>query len=675
MNKAEVKKRIEKLKKLINHHRYLYHVLDRQEISDAALDSLKKELFDLEQKYPEFVTPDSPTQRVGGRPLKKFEKVKHSQPMLSFNDAFSEEDMKDWEERIKKLLTPEEIEKLNYFCELKFDGLAIELIYKNGILETGSTRGDGIIGENVTQNIKTIESIPLRLRTKKGEVIVRGEAIIFKKDFLRMNKMREEADLPVYANPRNVAAGSIRQLDPKITAQRRLTFFAYDLVSDLGQTTHQEEHKILKDLGFKVNSYSKFCKDLKQVFEFREQWKRDREKLEYEIDGIVAIVNENKIFQKLGTVGKAPRGAIAYKFPLKQAETIIENIKIQVGRTGAVTPVACLKPVEIGGTTISRATLHNEDEIKRLGVKIGDTVIVGRAGDVIPEVVKVLKELRTGKEKVFRMPKVCPFCGTKLVRPAGEVIWRCPNPDCQARQRRYLYHFVSKGAFDIDGLGPKIVDQLFENNLISDPADIFQLKEGDLMPLEGFAEKAAKNLINSINSKKEINFGRFIYALGIKEVGEQTAQDLANYFKDLKELKEASLEKLMGIKDIGPETAKSIYNWFLQKKNFALLEKLKKAGVKIKYHKTVPFVRKGLSEITGKTFVLTGSLSSLTREEAKEKIRNLGGRVSSIVSRNTDFLVLGKEPGSKLQKAKKLGVKIIDEKTFLDYVNISSKKT
>jgi len=675
MNKAEVKKRIEKLKKLINHHRYLYHVLDRQEISDAALDSLKKELFDLEQKYPEFVTPDSPTQRVGGRPLKKFEKVKHSQPMLSFNDAFSEEDMKDWEERIKKLLTPEEIEKLNYFCELKFDGLAIELIYKNGILETGSTRGDGIIGENVTQNIKTIESIPLRLRTKKGEVIVRGEAIIFKKDFLRMNKMREEAGLPVYANPRNVAAGSIRQLDPKITAQRRLTFFAYDLVSDLGQTTHQEEHKILKDLGFKVNSYSKFCKDLKQVFEFREQWKRDREKLEYEIDGIVAIVNENKIFQKLGTVGKAPRGAIAYKFPLKQAETIIENIKIQVGRTGAVTPVACLKPVEIGGTTISRATLHNEDEIKRLGVKIGDTVIVGRAGDVIPEVVKVLKELRTGKEKVFRMPKVCPFCGTKLVRPAGEVIWRCPNPDCQARQRRYLYHFVSKGAFDIDGLGPKIVDQLFENNLISDPADIFQLKEGDLMPLEGFAEKAAKNLINSINSKKEINFGRFIYALGIKEVGEQTAQDLANYFKDLKELKEASLEKLMGIKDIGPETAKSIYNWFLQKKNFALLEKLKKAGVKIKYHKTVPFVRKGLSEITGKTFVLTGSLSSLTREEAKEKIRNLGGRVSSIVSRNTDFLVLGKEPGSKLQKAKKLGVKIIDEKTFLDYVNISSKKT
>ena len=405
MNKPETKKRIEKLKKLINHHRYLYHVLDKQEISDAALDSLKKELFNLEQKYPEFITPDSPTQRVGGLPLKKFEKIKHSQPMLSFNDAFSEEDMEDWEERIKKLLNekgtvPDQGQSLSYFCELKFDGLAIELIYrtptKGGypILKTGSTRGDGIIGENVTQNLKTIDSIPLRLRREEEkEIIVRGEAIIFKKDFLKINKMREKAGLPVYANPRNVAAGSIRQLDPKITAQRNLTFFAYDLISparlasparngvstagwqgeaggDLGQTNHQEEHKILKDLGFKTNPYSRFCKDLKEVFEFREQWKKNREKLEYEIDGIVAIVNQNKIFQKLGVVGKAPRGAIAYKFPLKEAETIVEDIKIQVGRTGAVTPVACLKPVKVGGVTISRATLHNEDEIKRLGIKI-----------------------------------------------------------------------------------------------------------------------------------------------------------------------------------------------------------------------------------------------------------------------------------------------------------------
>ncbi len=668
MNKPEAKKRIEKLKKLINHHRYLYHVLDRQEISDAVLDSLKKELFNLEQKYPEFIAPDSPTQRIGGLPLKKFEKVKHSQPMLSFNDAFSEKDMKDWEERIKKLLIQEEIEKLDYFCELKFDGLAIELIYRKGILEIGSTRGDGIIGENVTQNLKTIDSIPLRLRKEEREIIVRGEVIIFKKDFLKINRIREKANLPVYANPRNVAAGSIRQLNPKITAQRKLTFFAYDLVSNLGQTTHQEEHKILKDLGFKTNPHNRFCKDLKQVFEFRELWKEKREKLEYEIDGIVAIVNQNKIFQKLGTVGKAPRGAVAYKFPLKQAETIVEDIKIQIGRTGAVTPVACLKPVEVGGVTISRATLHNEDEIKRLGVKIGDTVIVGRAGDVIPGVVKVLKELRTGKEKVFKMPKVCPFCRAKLIKPKGEVIWRCPNPICQARQRRHLYHFVSKGAFDIDGLGPRIIDQLFEKNLISDPADIFQLKEGDLVLLEGFAEKAAENLILAIEAKKEIDFARFIYALGIKEVGEETSQDLTNYFRNLENLKKVSKEKLIEIRDIGPETAESIYNWFHQKTNLRLLKKLKQSGIEIRY----PRPSTKYQTLSGKTFVLTGSLTNLTREEAKEKIRNLGGKVSEAISKHTDFLVLGKEPGSKFQEAKKLGIKIIDEKEFLDYVNISS---
>ena len=683
MNKSEAKQRIKKLRELINHHRYLYHVLDKQEISDAALDSLKKELFNLEQKYPEFISLDSPTQRIGGLPLKKFEKIKHSQPMLSFNDAFSEEDMEDWEERIKKLLNekgtvPDQGQSLSYFCELKFDGLAIELIYrtptKGGypILKTGSTRGDGIIGENVTQNLKTIDSIPLRLRREEEkEIIVRGEAIIFKKDFLKINKMREKAGLPVYANPRNVAAGSIRQLDPKITAQRNLTFFAYDLISNLGQTTHQEEHKILKDLGFKTNPYSRFCKDLKEVFEFREQWKKNREKLEYEIDGIVAIVNQNKIFQKLGVVGKAPRGAIAYKFPLKEAETIVEDIKIQVGRTGAVTPVACLKPVKVGGVTISRATLHNEDEIKRLGVKIGDTVIVGRAGDVIPEVVKVLKELRTGKEKIFRMPELCPYCQTKLVKPEGEVIRRCPNSKCQARQRRYLYHFVSKGAFDIEGLGPRIIDQLFEKNLISDPADIFQLKEGDLIPLEGFAEKAAENLISAIKAKKEIDFARFIYALGLKEVGEETSALLAQKLKfkseklKIEELTEAfqklSLEDLQSIKDIGPVAAQSIYDWFRQKQNIMFLEKLGKVGITIKNYQLSTTNYK----LSGKTFVLTGSLTNLTREEAKEKIRNLGGKVSEAVSKKTDFVVVGREPGAKLEQAKKMGVKIISDKEFL----------
>jgi DNA ligase (NAD+) len=685
MTKAEAKQRIEKLKKLINYHRYLYHVLDRQEISESALDSLKKELFDLEQKYPEFITPDSPTQRVAGKPLEKFEKVRHPAPMLSFNDAFSEKDMQDWQERIKKLLTEKDIEKLDYFCELKFDGLAIELIYEAGILKVGSTRGDGIIGENVTQNLKTIEAIPLRLREteevikdlekeglteiaqtikKKGlkKVVVRGEALISKKEFERINKEQEKKGLPKYANPRNIAAGSIRQLDPKVTASRHLDAYLYDLVSDLGQTTHAQEHQILKILGFKTHRGTKYCKTLKDVFEFHKFWQERRDSLPFEIDGLVVQVNNNEIFQKLGVVGKAPRGAIAYKFPLKQSETIIEDIKVQVGRTGAVTPVAHLKPVEVGGVTITRATLHNEDEIKRLGVKIGDTVIVGRAGDVIPEVVKVLKELRTGKEKEFKMPKKCPVCGTPLQRPEGEAIWRCPNPNCSARQRRYLYHFVSKGAFDIEGLGPKIIDQLLEEGLISDPADLFELKEGDLLPLERFAEKSAENLVKAIQSKKEITLGRFIYALGIPQVGEETAQDLANHFKNLDNLKKATLEELLLIKDIGPETANSIYSFFREKRNLNLIERLLKAGVEI----ITPALTKAPRKLEGKTFVLTGTLKSMTREEAKEKIRNLGGETSESVSKKTNFLVVGENPGSKFQKAKKLGVKTIDEKEFLE---------
>ena len=687
MNKKEAKLRIEKLKKLIHHHRYLYHVLDRQEISEAALDSLKKELFDLEQKYPEFVTPDSPTQRVGGKPLEKFEKVRHPQPMLSFNDAFSEKDMKDWEERIKKLLTKEEIEKLEYFCELKFDGLAIELIYEEGLLKTGSTRGDGVIGEDVTQNLKTIEAIPLRLREKQDvikdlereglediaetvrkrglrKVVARGEALISKKEFERINREQEKKGLPKYANPRNIAAGSIRQLDPKVTASRHLDAYLYDLISDFGQKTHEQEHKILKILGFKIHKDSRLCKNLKEVFEFHHFWQEKRDSLPFEIDGIVVQVNENKIFEKLGVVGKAPRGAIAYKFPLKQAETIIEDIKVQVGRTGAVTPVAYLKPVEVGGVKITRATLHNTDEIERLGVKIGDTVIVGRAGDVIPEVVRVLKELRTGKERKFKMPKNCPVCGTLLVKPEGEAIWRCPNPDCSARQRRYLYHFVSKGAFDIEGLGPKIINQLLEENLISDPADIFELKEGDLIPLERFAEKSAKNLIEAIQSKKEISLGRFIYALGIRGVGEETAQDLAEYFGSLEKIKAATLEELLQVKDIGPETATSIYSFFRAKRNLKLIERLLKAGVKI----INPKKTKAPKKLENLTFVFTGSLKTMTREEAKEKVRELGGEVSESVSKKTDFVVIGENPGSKLQKAKKLKVKIVGEKEFLEMI-------
>jgi DNA ligase (NAD+) len=656
MNKKEAKERIEKLKRVINYHRYLYHVLDRQEISDSALDSLKKELFDLEQKFPEFITPDSPTQRVGGEPQKEFKKVRHSQPMLSFNDAFSKEDMIAWEERVKKLLSEEEAKKLTYFASYKIDGLAVSLVYKKGIFAKGATRGDGIVGEDVTQNLKTIESIPLKLE-RAVDCEVRGEVYMKKKDFEKLNEERIKRGEAPYSNPRNIAAGSIRQLDPKITASRKLNFIAWQL---LGKKTKTEELRELKVLGFKPVE-GKRCASLEEVFRYYEKVKNERDRIPYQIDGVVVVCDDNEIVKKLGVAGKAPRAAIAWKFPLKQATTIVEDIKVQVGRTGAVTPVAYLKPVEIEGVTVSRATLHNEDEIRRLGVKIGDTVIVGRAGDVIPDIVRVLKELRTGKEKEFKMPKHCPVCGTPLFRPRGEVVWRCPNPDCSARKRRNLYHFVSKKAFDIEGLGPKIIDQLIENNLISTPADIFELRKEDLLPLERFAEKSAKNLIDSISSKKRIPLSKFIYALGIPGVGEETAVLLAEEFGSLEKLKKASIQELQAIRDIGPETAESIYKFFREKRNLQLIEKLLKAGVEIEG----PSKKKRQGKLTGKRIALTGTLASLTRESAKDKIRELGGEVTESISKNTDFLVVGENPGSKLDKAKKLGVKIIKEKEFL----------
>jgi DNA ligase (NAD+) len=684
VSKTEVKKRIEKLKRLINYHRYLYHVLDRQEISEAALDSLKKELFDLEQKYPKFITPDSPTQRVGGKALDKFEKVNHPQPMLSFNDAFSEKDMEDWLERISKLLNPEERKEIDFYCELKIDGLAIELIYENEILKVGSTRGDGLIGENVTQNLKTIEAIPLRLRglkevikdfgkgnlkeiaqniKKSGlkRVVARGEALCHKKELERINKEQEKKGLQKFANPRNMAAGSIRQLDPKITAKRHLDSYAYELISDFGQKTHEEKHKILKTSGFKVNPNNRYCHNLKEVFEFHKSAQRLREKLPYEIDGIVVIVNDNKIFDKLGVVGKAPRGVIAFKFPLKQATTMIKDIKVQVGRTGSLTPIAVLEPVEVGGVTISHATLHNDDEIKRLGLKIGDTVIVGRAGDVIPDIIRVLPDLRTGREREFKMPQRCPACGAKVIKPKGEVISRCPNPDCFAKKRRYFYYFVSRGAFDIVGLGPKIINRLIDEEIIYNPADLFSIKKEDILELERFAEKSADNLVKAIQEKKRITFSRFIYALGIRNVGEETSQDLVEHFGSLEKLKQAKIEDLQKVKDIGPVVAESIYDWFSKKRNLNFLEKLKKVGVEIIEEKKPKH-----QPLKGKIFVLTGTLENINREEAKEKIRLMGGEILETVSKKTNYIIVGKEPGSKYQKAQKLGVKIIKEKEFLE---------
>ncbi len=683
MNKEEAKARIEKLARAVNYYRYAYHVLDKSEISDQALDSLKKELFDLEGRFPEFVLPDSPTQRVAGKPLEKFVKYRHKTPMHSLNDAFSKQDMRDWHKRAKRLLSDAEIESIDFFCEPKLDGLAIELVYQNGVLEVGATRGDGVVGEDVTNNLKTIEAIPLRLRPvakiiadlksagfddmaaaveKSGlrKITVRGEVIIAKKDFERINQEREKAGLAAFANPRNLAAGSIRQLNPKIAAARRLDSNCYALVSDLGQKTHQEEHRFLEIAGFKTNNkFSRYCENMEGVFEFREYWRENRAKLPYEVDGIVAQINNNAIFDKLGVAGKAPRGAIAYKFPLKDATTIVEDIQVQVGRTGALTPVAILAPVEINGVTISRATLHNEDEIERLGLKIGDTAVVGRAGDVIPHVIKVLPQLRAGKEKVFHMPQNCPVCGQKAVKKEGEAVLRCVNQGCFAMRQRSLEHFVSRAAFNIDGLGPKIIEQLIDGGLIRDAADIFLLKEGDLLPLERFAQKSVKNLIESIQSSKRISLPRFIYALGIRNVGEHTALALADFFGGLENLKNASLWDLQNIVDVGPIIADSVFGWFGDKKNLDLIEKLFHAGIVVE-----PYIKKR-GKLDGVSIVITGTLDSMSRQIAKDRARLLGAAIAETVSKNTDYLVAGKNPGSKLAKARAMGVKILDEKEFI----------
>ncbi len=655
MTKQEAKKRIAKLRQVINKHNYKYHVLDKPEINDAAFDSLKHELFNLEEKYPDLITPDSPTQRVSGKALDKFEKVKHKKRMLSLEDIFYEEEFEAWQERIQKLVPSV---KLKYFAELKIDGFAVSLIYKNGIFARGATRGDSQTGEDITQNLKTINSIPLSIKTKEKEVEIRGEVYMTKKAFEEVNEEREKQNLPLYANPRNTAAGSIRQLDPKIAASRKLDFLAYDIVTDLGQKTHGQEHEMLRDLGFRT-SHEEKCNSLKQILEFREKIKRIRKKLSYQIDGLVIKVNDNEIFEKLGTVGKAPRGAIAFKFPAKEVTTVIEDIVIQVGRTGALTPVAHLKPVRLSGVLITRATLHNEDEIKRLDVKIGDTVIIQRAGDVIPDVVKVVKDLRNGKEKKFKMPVSCPACGGKVIRPEGEVVYRCANTDCGLIRRKEIIHFVSKKAFNIDGLGPQIVNKLMDEGLINDQADLFSLLKGDLIPLENFGEKSAENLIKSINESKEIPLDRFIYALGIRHVGEETAIALSQYFGSLDKLMKAGQDTLAGIEDVGQIVAQSIIKWFNRKRNKELIDSLIKNRVKIKSVKA--FERK----LEGISFVLTGELDSYTREEAKTRIRQLGGEVPNSVSKKTNYVIAGKNPGSKYEKAKKLGVKIINEKELL----------
>ncbi len=713
MTKNEAQKRIKKLRDEIQRYRNLRLTLNKELISPEAEDALKKELFDLEQSFPDLITPDSPTQRVGGHPLREFKKVRHSTPMLSFNDAFSREDMNDWLTRLEnylgKSLKHADVTRTNaeegqrksasslrssaFYCELKIDGLAIELIYENGIFVRGSTRGDGSVGEDVTQNLKTIDAIPLKIlepdeveknlkhlglqpttyNLQPRRLIVRGEAFITRKEFEAVNTEQTKKGLKTYANPRNIAAGSIRQLDPKIMAKRRLDSFEYDIVTDLGQKSHEEEHLLLKAFGFKTNLVNRPAKDLEEVFGFRDEWEKKREHLNYEIDGIVVVVNDNKVFDEAGVIGKAPRAAIAYKFSPREATTQVLDIKVQIGRTGALTPVAVMKPVGVGGITITHATLHNADEIERLGLKIGDTVIVSRAGDVIPQVTSVLKNLRTGHEKIFKMPTRCPIDGSRVVRDG--VAYKCSSKTCGARHRESLYHFVSKGAFDIEGLGPKIIDRFLDEGLISDAADIFALKKEDINTLERFGEKSAENIVEEIDSKKTVSLPRFIYALGILHVGEETAILLAQAISKsefliskptnvLKVFHKFSLEKLQEIPDIGPKVAQSIHDWFRESRNIKLVEKLEKAEVRILKQEA----RSKKQALAGKTFVLTGGLESMSREAAKEKVRKLGGDISESVSKKTDYVIVGAEPGSKFDKAKKLGIKILTEAQFLEII-------
>jgi DNA ligase (NAD+) len=701
MTKDQAKTRIEKLKKEINRYRYEYHVLDRSEISDSALDSLKKELSDLEAQFPDLVTADSPTQRVAGAPLKEFKKVRHGERMTSFNDAFSEEDMRDWYTRLENYLGhPLRSASVHgaaaplFYCELKIDGLAIELEYENGVFVRGSTRGDGMIGEDVTQNLRTVEAIPLRILPpeeaeknlkKMGlrpadyelaprSLVVRGEVFLTKKEFARINREAARNSEKAYANPRNVAAGSIRQLDPRVTAGRRLDSFQYEIVTDLGAKTHEEKHLLLAAMGFKTNPHNEHARDLAGVFAFREKWGEParRGKVDYEYDGTVVLVNDNATFAAAGIIGKAPRGGIAYKFSPHETTTVVESIKVQVGRTGALTPVAVMRPVNVGGVTITHATLHNADEIKRLGLKIGDTVIVQRAGDVIPQIKKVLTALRTGREKEFHMPTRCPVDDSPVVRDG--VIARCSSKTCAAQHREALYHFAARAAFNIEGLGPKIIDKFLDEGLISDAADIFELQKGDIAALERFGEKSAENIVNEVAEKKHVTLPRFLFALGILHVGEETAVTLAKNFdfphadsrikiKDItKTFVALSLEDLQKAPDIGPIVGKSIHDWFREKRNVNLLARLEKAGVTVE---AMPTRSAASTKLAGVTFVITGSLESMDREAAKEKIRERGGDASESVSKKTDYLVAGSEPGSKYDKAKSLGVKIIDEKEFL----------
>lgn len=670
--KKELEKKVERLREQINDLRYRYHVLNDPEVTDAMYDGLMDELRQIESAHPEMITSDSPTQRVAGKPLDKFHKVEHRVPQWSFNDAFDREDMENWMERNLKILEKELGQRptdLDYVCELKIDGLHIVLTYEKGKLLTAATRGDGKVGEDVTQNIRTILSVPLELE-KPFDLVAEGEVWMKASMLEEINKDRAKNEEPLFANPRNVAAGTIRQLDSQIVARRKLSLTAYDISAiekAIEPETQEGELLMLKELGFLTDDNWKVVKNIGEIEKFHEYWSKNKHSRPFWVDGVVIKVNQKKYQNILGFTGKAPRWAIAFKFPAEQGTTRVKDVYVQVGRTGALTPVALLEPVKLAGTTVTHATLHNFDEIKRLGVKIGDMVVVEKAGDIIPKIIRVLDKLRTGEEKGIREIRVCPICGSSVERrmisdkkQEKTSALYCSNPRCYAQELERLRHFAAKHAFNIDGLGEKIIEQLVDEGLIKNAADLFTLKKGDVEVLEGFGEKSAENLVQAIEQSKSVTLPRFIFALGISHVGEETAIRFANHFRQFKKLQVASLEELMIVPDVGPRVAEAVVNFFAQKENTKLVEELFVNGVKIQEQK-----QSTSQKFAGKSFVFTGTLQQMTRDEAQDLVRSLGGEISGSVSKKTSYVVAGESAGSKLEKAQELGVDVLSEEEFL----------
>ncbi len=676
----DIKQKIVELKNQIEFHNYHYYVLDSPVISDEEYDKLFRELKELEEKHPEFITPDSPTQRVGGAPLEVFKKVRHKIPMHSLDNVFYEDEFEEFEKKICRFLNLPLGSSIEYVCELKFDGLAVNLTYENGIFTCGATRGDGIEGEEITQNLKTIKAIPMRINPfLNGTLLpllktieIRGEVFMTKEELKRLNDERAKKGEPLFANTRNAAAGSLRQLDPKVTASRKLDIFCYALgyynpisIGGIQFSTHFEFLTWLKESGFKINPYSRIVQNRQQVQEYWKEWVEKVKSLPYSADGVVIKVNDLKLQEKLGATTHAPRWAIAYKFPAEIKKSKVMGISVYVGRTGKLTPVAELEPVEIEGVTVSSASLHNQDQIKRLDVRVGDSVFVRRAGGVIPEVVAVLKDKRTGEEQEFRFPEICPLCETPVIHPEGEVDLYCPNEACQSRVERWIWHFCSRDAVNIEHIGPKLIQRLVEKSLIQDPLDLYFLTKEQILEIDRMGDKSAQNILDEVEKSKHVFLSRFLYGLGVRHVGKRVAELLSAHFSSLEEISSVELEKFQEIEGIGPEIAESVHHFFKSQIAKKILEKIKRANIELISQEKEAVVK---SQFTGKTVVFTGELESFTRHQAEKTVKELGGIPSSSVNRQTSFVVVGKDPGSKYEKAREFGVPILDEEQFLKIV-------